>query len=70
MKVGDLGEVVKSDSHAFNIEGKRGLITELIDYTRYSTAFPEPVPSAIVLFTTGTMILPLSALAKVEDTYV
>jgi hypothetical protein len=67
MKVGDLVKVNKSDSHPYTLEGKRGLITELIDYTRYSTAKPKAVPSAIVLFATGTLILPLWALSKVED---
>ena len=65
MRVGDLVSVTKS---GFGIRsGNRGLITEVIEYTRYSTAKPKAVPSAIVLFTTGTMILPLSVLSRVED---
>ena len=69
MRVGDLVQVNKnkSDSHPYTIEGWRGLITELIDYTRYGGEKPRAVPSAIVLFTTGTMILPLSVLSRVED---
>ena len=64
MKVGDLVEVKKYDDRSYAIEGWRGLITELIDYTRYCTTKPKAVPSAIVLFSTGTLIVPLWSLKK------
>ncbi len=68
MCVGDLVSVTKS---GFGIRaGCRGIITQLIEYTRYSAAKPKAVPSAIVLFTTGTVILPLSALSSVGDSSV
>ena len=67
MNVGDLVEVKKSDSHPYVIEGWRGLVTEIIDYTRYSTAKPKAVPSAIVLFSTGTIIVPLWSLEKISE---
>ena len=68
MKVGDLVEVVKSDSFPYTLEGKRGLITELIYHTRYSTAKPKAVPSAIVLFATGTVIIPIDSLDNISET--
>ena len=63
-----VGELVKVGKPGFGTKpGKRGLITELIQYTRYGNE-RGPISSAIVLFTTGTVILPLSALSRVEDT--
>ena len=65
MKVGDLVKVTES---GFNIrKGQRGLITEIVEYTKYGNDRSGPVPSAIVLLTTGTMIIPLRALSAVED---
>jgi hypothetical protein len=60
VKVGDLVRVGKS---GFGTKlGKRGLITEIVEYTRYGSE-SRPIPSAIVLFTTGAVILPLKALS-------
>ena len=65
MKVGDLVKVIKP---GFTVrKGNRGLITEIIEYTRYGNDRSGPVPSAIVLFSEGTVIVPLSALSSVED---
>ncbi len=65
MKAGDL---VKVTTSGFNIrKGNRGLITEIIEYTRYGNDRSGPVPSAIVLFSEGTVIVPLRSLEKISE---
>ncbi len=65
MKAGDLVKVIK---FGFNTrKGNRGLITEIIEYTRYGNDRIGPVPSAIVLFSEGIMILPLHTLSKISS---
>ena len=66
----DKGDLVSVSKKGFNVQvGQRGLVTEIIEYTKYGNDRSGPIPSAIVLFSTGTMILPLRSLEKISESW-
>ena len=69
MKVGDLVCVNKQEG-GDDMIGSRGLITKIIQYTRYTPGMNEPVTCAIVLISKRMVIIRLDFLAKAEDSYV
>jgi hypothetical protein len=69
VKVGDLVRVDKQE-RGVDMVGKRGLITKIIEYTRYTPDMNDPVTCAIVLISTRMVIIPLDFLTSVKNPYV
>ena len=66
MNVGDLVNINKQEGSS-ELVGKRGLITEIIQYTRYGPEKSGPIPSAILLVSNKTVIFPLDSLGKISE---
>jgi hypothetical protein len=66
VKVGDLVCVNKQED-GDDMIGSRGLITKIVQYTRYTPEINDPVACAIVLISKRMVIIRLDFLAKIED---